>query len=109
MIAIMATKPRSKPQKYLYIDEWMAFLNLTDEEVGNRLGRGRETVWRWRMEKRKVTPEKQAELARGLGIRPAQLWGPPTERSIDNLLADAPDSVRQATYDVAERLHKKPN
>jgi transcriptional regulator with XRE-family HTH domain len=107
MIAAMVTRIRKGVRPYLYVDEWMAFRDLSDEKIANRLGRDRVTIWRWRKEKRRLTPEKQAELAHALDIEPEQLWRPPTDVSLDAMVKDVPAELKQTALDIVSRLIRR--
>jgi hypothetical protein len=45
-----------------------------------------------------------AGLAEALGVEPQDLYRPPNRRSIDAILAEAPDEIYEATLELARRL-----
>jgi transcriptional regulator with XRE-family HTH domain len=100
----MVTRIGSGRRAHLYIEEWIKFRGLSDETVGNRLGRARETIWRWRTEQHRLNPEKLAELASALDIEPQDFYRPPSRPSIDALVEDAPDDLRNTALDIVRRL-----
>jgi transcriptional regulator with XRE-family HTH domain len=106
MIAAVATRIRKSVRPYLYLDEWIEHRGLNNETIANRLGRDHSTIWRWRKEKRRLTPEKQAELASALDIAPEELWRPPQRISLDAILKDATDDVRARAADIVRVLIK---
>jgi transcriptional regulator with XRE-family HTH domain len=99
----MATKPRSV-RWHLHIDEWMAFRGLSDEDVAEKLGVARETVWRWSNEQHRLNPDKMAKLAAVLDITAPQLYYPPGRRSIDAILTGADKETHDAAVDIVARL-----
>ena len=92
---------------HLYISEWFDHLSLSDEDVGRRLGKARETVWRWRVGQRQLTVDKLVLLARALDIEPEQFWQPPARPSIDALLKYASDDDRAVAFDIVSRLTRR--
>lgn len=109
-IAGMATRrvgnPRvgQKRKLHLYIKEWMDERGLSDERLANRLGVARETVFRWRTQQHRLNPEKIAVLASALDLEPIELYRLPGIRSLDAIVANAPDDVRQTAADIVSRL-----
>lgn len=89
---------------HLYIQEWIEFRGLSDEKVANRLGKARETVWRWRTEQHRLNPEKIAELASALDLEPAELYRPPDKPSLDALAAGLDDDLRNRAIGFIEGL-----
>lgn len=108
----MVTKPRppAKPQtrRRLYIAEWMAKFELSDQALGDIMGLPRQTIYRWRTQHHRVTPDKQAAIAEAIGIEPEQLWRPPGRRSIDAMLAKATPEQLDDAADFVERFVLKP-
>ncbi len=111
--AIMATREsRIGPRRpvHLYIDEWFDYFGLGDAEVALRIGVDRSTVFRWRNDKRKLSPEKQAALATALDIEPERFWNPPPLRgekipeSLDKIVGGASKEVRDAVFDFVRRM-----
>lgn len=95
-----------KPTK-IYLSEWMEFRGLSDAQMAGRLDISRETVWKWQREQKRLDPDKMAALAHALDIEPEELWRPPQRRSLDALVKDAPDDIRDVAYDVVSRLLKR--
>lgn len=82
----------------------MAHRGLSDDKLANRLEVARETVTRWRGQQHRLNPDKIAALASALDCEPMELWRPPDKRSIDAIVADAPDNIRAAIVDFALKV-----
>lgn len=102
----MATRIRKSARVHLYITEWFEDRGLNDEQVANRLDPpvDRATVFRWRKEQHRLNPEKIGKLAQALDLEPADLYRPPGRQSIDSILKDADDSVRDMAADIVRRM-----
>lgn len=100
----MVTRIGQRRRVHLYVKEWMDARGLSDEKLGNRLGVARETVWRWRTEQHRLNPEKLAQLASALDIEPQDFYRPPTRPSLDAIVEDAPDDLRNTAVDIVRRL-----
>ncbi len=103
----MVTRIRGKTRLHLYIEEWQAIRDLTDERLADRLGVARNTVWRWKNEQHRLNPEKIGAIAEALGLAPEELWHPPLPKSrpsLDRMVADTPDDVFETTMDIVKRL-----
>lgn len=105
----MVTLPANAapPATYLYIDEWMIHFGLTDELLGQRMGKSRVTIWRWRTDQKRLNPEKIAALAAAMGIEPEDLWRPPSRPSLDAIVKNATDELVNKLADVAKIMLKK--
>lgn len=77
---------------------------LSDERLADRLDVSRETVWRWRKQQHRLNPEKIAIIAKALDIEPQALWEPPGQISLDALVKDAPEELRNTAADIVRRL-----
>lgn len=82
----MATKRKPARKKQKAIDtppgsfalgQWLVSLTVSDEELSDRLGVARETVWKWTVGARQPRKDMIPRIARALGIEPADLWRPP--------------------------------
>jgi hypothetical protein len=107
----MVTRAKKKRERqHLYIAEWMDFLGLTDEALGNRMGKDRATIWRWRVQQHRLNPDKIAALAAGIGLAdPVDLWRDPrTARpSLDAIIKNAPGDIQDMAADIIRRLVTK--
>lgn len=99
----MATNRR----EHLFITEHLRAVGLSDEEAGEKLGVGRETVWRWSNQQNRLNPKKIRLLADLCGIEPADFWRLPGSKSIDALLKEASQEDRELAADIISRLLKK--
>src|SRR5258708_1138856 len=104
MIAIMATRIGQRRRAHLYIKEWMDHRDLSDEQVANRLGLPRETIWPWRKEQHRVNPEKLAALAGALDMEPQEFCRPPSQPSLDAMVAGETVGIQQMAADIVRRL-----
>lgn len=105
MIAIMATPRIGQRRKaHLYVKEWMDHRNLSDEQVANRLGMARETIWRWRKEQHRLNPEKLAALAGALDMEPQEFYRPPSQPSLDAMVSGETVEIQQMAADIVRRL-----
>ena len=95
---------RNAPKAYLYIKEWMEAKKVSDDELANRLRVSRAQVWKWCNQQHRLNPQKIADVARALGIKPEELWHPPTEPNLNAIIADAPADLRATAVDIVRRL-----
>ena len=103
----MVTQIGKGRRVHLYIKEWMDAREVSDEKMAGRIGVARETVFRWRTEQKRLTPEKIAMLAEAMDLQPSALWSPPSSPSVDALLQGASADVRAMAYDVVQRMLKR--
>lgn len=89
----MVTGRKTFDAGHLFVDEWMADLKLSDEILGQRMGKSRTTIWRWRTEQNRLNPKKIAALASAMGCRPEDFWRHPSRPSLDAILNREPDEV----------------
>ena len=91
----MPTRIRQKGTRpHLYIAEWMAKLDLSDERLGERMDVARQTIYRWRTEQNRLNPGKIAALAVAMGRHAEDLYRPPERPSVDAMLKTAtPDQI----------------
>ena len=99
----MATTRRA----HLFITEWLRDQGLSDQDVADKLGVNRETVWRWQTEQHRLNPQKILQLADLCGIEPGEFWHLPGVRSVDSILRGAPDDVRELAANVVQQLIRK--
>lgn len=105
MLTNMVTRILTGKRQHLYISEHMEAKNLSDIDVGGRLGVSRVTVYRWRTKQRQLNPEKIAALAEAIDVDPRQLWSPPGRPSVDAILQDAPiEVVAEVAVEAARRV-----
>jgi transcriptional regulator with XRE-family HTH domain len=102
----MATRIGQRRKAHLYIDEWFEFRGLNDERVGERLGIDRTTVWKWRKNPSRLDPSKMDALAEALDIETPQLYRPPNVPSLDSIVKDYPDDLKQKAAEIVRLLGK---
>lgn len=108
MVSNKGTKAWSGGRAHLYIEEWFDARGVNDEKIGNRIGRDRATVHRWRKEQHRLNPDKIAELAAALDLEPAELFQPPSSGpSLDAIVRDSDPADREMIVDVVRRLATK--
>lgn len=77
----------------LFLAEWREKKELTQEQLGARLGTSHVTISRWETGKRRPDLNAQAACAEALGIELQDLWRHPKQPSADELLRDQPAEV----------------
>lgn len=104
----MATpKIRKGARLHYYIKEWIDHLGLSDQDVANRMGVGRTTVWKRYSEQHRLTPAKVAQIAEALDRHPNELLFPPEVPSLDALAEGATPEQRAAMVgDVIRRMRR---
>lgn len=107
MISGMVTQIRRGARVHLYITQWRENAGLTLEQLGGRLGVGKNTVWRWETEQDRLSPSKIAAIADALGIDSTDLYFLPGTRQVDPLIADEDDETRQNVFELVERWLRK--
>jgi transcriptional regulator with XRE-family HTH domain len=103
----MVTDIRKGSRPHLYIREWIDHFGLSDDAVAGRVGRARETIWRWANEQHRLNPEKIAALAHALDIEPEDFWRLPARRSVDAILKNQTDEMNETVVDIVQRLIRR--
>jgi transcriptional regulator with XRE-family HTH domain len=103
----MVIRIRKSAKGHLYVEEWLEHLGISDDALAGRLNIARTSVWRWKNEQHRLSPGKIQQLADALGIKPVQLWSLPTRPSLDALLDDATDEVRQQAAEMLKILVRR--
>lgn len=92
---------------HYYIKEHMDADGLSDEKLAARMDVGRTTVWKWRTQQHRLTPDKVAWIAAALDRHPSELLFPPEVPSLDALADRATPEQRAAIVaDITRRLRK---
>ena len=106
----MVTKRRQQPRqraqakRHLYISEWMAERELSDQALGDKMNVPRQTIFRWRTQEHRLSPQKLSDIAAALDLAPPDLWRPPGRQSIDAMLSNAGPEQLKDTVDFVERF-----
>lgn len=105
IVTNMVTESDPKARGYLYMWEWREYKKIKTWEMAERLGIERNSVWRWENEQHRMSPAKIIMYADALGIDYRQLWQPPPGKpSIDAILEDTPEDLRNTAMDIVKRL-----
>jgi transcriptional regulator with XRE-family HTH domain len=102
----MVTEIRRGTKLHYYISEHMADKGFDDEKLAGRLGVRRETVNRWRNDRRGVKRQRVVQIADAMGMAPEELTRPPSRPSLDALVSDKSDDVVRRLADALTSLLK---
>ena len=107
-ISDMVTKIGSGQRPpHLYMAEWREKSKLSVQQIADRVGVSRETIWRWENEQHRLNPGKIAAYATAVGIEPEQLFRVPLRPSADSYLKDVSQETFDTALDVVMRLARK--
>lgn len=81
----------------MFLVEWREKRNLTQKQLGDRLGVADMTVSRWERKTAQLSTDVLAAVSEALDIEPTDLYRHPDQPSADALLRGAPDSLVQST------------
>jgi DNA-binding XRE family transcriptional regulator len=95
---------RKPSRRRLFLKEHREHHDISATDMAERLHIERESVYRLEREPWRVNSEKQAQWARVLGIEPEDLWRPPGPPSLDGLLANQPEEMRNMIADIVKRM-----
>lgn len=97
---------RKGARLHYYIKEWITHLNLTDQQVADRMNlASRSSVWKLYNDQERLSPGKVARIADALGVDPKELLFPPNVPSLDALAEGAsPEQRAQIVVDISRRL-----
>lgn len=98
--SLMVPRIGTRRPRRLFLAEWMAARDLSDERLAGRLGVERETVNRWRNYPQRLSLPRIEEIAHALDCEPQDLWRHPDQPSADALLRDAPDDLRRKAAEM---------
>lgn len=85
---------------------------MGDAEVANRLDLNRSTIWKWRQKADSLKPKQLAQLASALDLEdwrelyhlPKPKDAGPSPESVDAIIANAPEHLREAIVEFAKKL-----
>lgn len=97
---------RSDNQPRLFLKEWREAKGLTQQQIADRIGTDTGQVSRVETGKRKANQSWVFGYASALGITPEQLYRPPGAPSLDDMVRNAPESLRRQIFVVVEALLK---
>jgi len=93
----------------VYLAAWREHLRLTQQQVGDRIAGGidKGTVSRWENAKRVPSVNVLAAYAEALHLPIANLFRRPNTRaSLDEVIADAPDELKDKAEEVVRIIVK---
>jgi hypothetical protein len=102
----MVTGIYEKRLRRLFIKDWQEHWQLSAEVMASRLGIERESYYRLLREPHRLNTDKLAQLADAMGhhMEPQDFYRPPTRPSVDAMLEDVPEAVRETAVDIVRRL-----
>lgn len=102
----MVTRIHQRRPPRLFIKEWQDRWELSPETMGERLGMARESYYRLLREPRRIDTERLQQLADAMGhdMVPQDFYRPPTRPSLDAMLEQVPDALRDTAVDIVRRL-----
>lgn len=95
-----------KPVRH-YLREWRETRGLTQQQLADRVGTGKDQISRWENSKRGVSTDVLAALAEGLNITTADVFRDPKQPSVDALLAKADPKLRAGAVELVSVYLKR--
>lgn len=89
-----------------YLKEWRENLNLTQQQLADRLETGKDQVSRYENNKRKMTLEMASAFAEAMGLDHLAIFRDPKAPSVDELLRRASPEQRRQAFAVIEAILK---
>jgi DNA-binding XRE family transcriptional regulator len=89
-----------------YLKEWREKLNLTQQQLADRLETGKDQVSRYENNNRKMTLEMAGAFAEAMGLDNLALFRHPDAPSVDELLRNASPEQRRQAFAVIEAILK---
>lgn len=96
----MVTRIRKGTRRRLFLAEWRESKDVSVEKMADRLEITRQSVYRWEKEQWRLDPQKIAAYAAALDLEPEDMWRPPGPRSLDGMVANAPEDVRERAIEM---------
>lgn len=96
----------NRRQRSIFLREWREHLHLTQDQLADRMETSKATVSRIESGARPYKEGFVEAAAEALGIGVRDLFRDPTTKSLDDMLADAPESVRRQAQAIVETLLK---
>ena len=98
------TKIHPTAKVRLFLREHRKAKGVSATTMAGRLGIERESVYRLERELGRLDPEKLAQYAHALQIKPTALFSPPGAISLDALVADSDEETKAMAADIVRRL-----
>lgn len=99
----MATRKKLVNRR-LFLKEHREAKGVSAQEMGERIGMERESVYRLEKKHWGVSSQKQAAYAGALGLEPEDLWRRPEDPSLDTIMSRAPEDVQQSVQNLIRHL-----
>lgn len=103
-VAEMVTARIYKSRRRLFLKEHREAKGLSAEQMAGRMEMTRESIYRCEREPRRLNSEDLANWAYACGVEPEELWRPPGYPSLDRLVDNASDEVKEMAADIVRRL-----
>lgn len=100
--------PRIGPRRprRIYLKEWREARGLTQAQLAGRLGVTDVTVSRWELGKALLNTDVLAAISEALNIEPQDLYHPPDRPSVESLLRDQPEEVRDQAINLIRAIRR---
>ena len=100
--------PRIGPRRprRIYLAEWRENRELSQKQLGERLGVTDMTVSRWERATALLNTNVMAAIAEALSIEPQDLYRHPDQPSADALLRDQPQEVRDQAVNLIRAIRR---
>lgn len=102
IMTVMGKAPNARSVKpdravRLYIAEWRAIkrVQMTGQQLAEALGVDKGTVSRWETGARPVDSDAVAAIAEVFGIKPSDLWRPPTDAEFNDVREFGSDELEK--------------
>lgn len=96
----------NKRRRAIYLKEWREHLNLTQDQLAERMETSKARVSRIESGARPYKEDFVAAAAWAMGIEERDLFRHPESVSIDDMLEKAPDPVKKQAHALIETLLK---
>ena len=96
-----------KPRQRAHLRAWREHFGLSGEQLADRIGTTKATISRYETGKRAYPGGFLAAVAEALAINEADLFRLPDNPSLDEMVKNAPESVRKRIVAVVEALLKE--
>lgn len=89
-----------------YLREWREYRELTQQQLADRVGTGKDQISRWESGGRTMSANVIAALADALQLEPRDLFRDPDAPSADELLRNATPEQRRLAFQLIETALK---
>lgn len=78
----MGTNPTDSNRPRIHFGEWLDYFGYEDSEFAELLHVTRQSIWRYRHEPNRLSPDVMIRIGEILGIHPEELWRAPPQRAL---------------------------